>query len=44
MQSIEERVKEAIEYLQCLKKLDNVDINIVIDELLSILDFCNLTK
>ena len=38
MQSIEERVKEAIEYLHCLKSTDYIDINIVIKELLNILE------
>ena len=37
-ESIEERVKQAVEYLHCLKQLDYIDINIVIKELLKLLE------
>ena len=37
-ESIEKKLKLAIEYLHCLKSLDYVDINIAINELLKVLE------
>ena len=37
-ESIEKKLKLAIEYLHCLKSTDYIDINIVIKELLNILE------